>query len=313
MGALGDMVSNAVDAAAGKSGGTNLQTFLDKFSSAGGRWVDTLDPLSTFDVKFKFFPSLTAKELAEQKPSGLLGRVGQSLANSAVSMAKGALNSATGGLFQAWQDSGSVKDARKDFKDAGKHTFMEYLAPAHGLQGGEQWSSPEQAAAPLELSLGPYVQKINGLQLQMGNEGKADTALGDFPVNGTFLKPSGELQMEIVNTKAALHERLFYPWMRECVNPWWSYEGQPYTTATVDIDFTKHNDVHYIFTGVRPKQIKLLDASQQPEAGNLVREVVFMYDFMFVTSSLAINDKAGSKLMGAAGGLLGGAGKMLNV
>ena len=59
--------------------------------------------------------------------------------------------------------------------------------------------------------------------------------------------------MEIINTKAALHERIFYPWLREVTLPWWSYDDQPYTTATVTIDFTKHNDVKYVFTGVRPK------------------------------------------------------------
>ena len=58
-------------------------------------------------------------------------------------MARGAADSLTGGLFSSLTEGGegSVEKARKEFKDAGKHTFMEYLAPAHLLQGGEQWDS----------------------------------------------------------------------------------------------------------------------------------------------------------------------------
>ena len=138
---------------------------------------------------------------------------------------------------------------------------MEYLAKANLLEGGEQWESADQAACPLELNLGPYVQSINGLNVKQGGEGRVQTQLGDFPLNGNCVQTDGTLQMSIVNTKAALHERIFYPWLREVTLPFWSYESQPYTTATVDIDFTKHNDVHYIFCGVRPVQIKLLDAS----------------------------------------------------
>ena len=148
----------------------------------------------------------------------------------------------------------------------------------------------------------------------MHGEGKAETpGFQDFPVNGYSLKPSGELQMDIVNTKASLHERVFYPWMRECVNPWWAYATQPYTTATVTIDFTKHNDVKYVFFGVRPKQIKLLDATQQPDSGNITREVTFMYDFMFITSELDIIESVANKLMGSAGALIGGAANMVNL
>ena len=158
------------------------------------------------------------------------------------------------------------------------------------------------------------MQKITGLNLQMHGEQRAESPnFHDFPVNGYALKPSGELQMDIVNTRAALHERVFYPWMRECVNPWWAYESQPYTTATVTVDFTKHNDVKYVFTGVRPKQIKLLDATQQPDSGNVTREVTFMYDFMFITSDMNVLDSVGSKLLGSAGAIAGGAGKLMNM
>ena len=49
--------------------------------------------------------------------------------------------------------------------------------------------------------------------------------MGEFPVimqPGVY--PDGAFNMEIINTKAALHERIFYPWMREVSLPYWSYE-----------------------------------------------------------------------------------------
>lgn len=119
--------------------------------------------------------------------------------------------------------------------------------------------------------------------------------------------------MEIINTKAALHERIFYPWMREVTLPYWSYQTQPYTTATITIDFTEHNDVKYVFCGCRPVQINMLKASQDMDAGNIVRDVTFAYDFMFITSDLATVDSVGSKVLGMASGLFGGASKMLNL
>jgi hypothetical protein len=314
MGALGDLVSNAVDAYSGTSSGTTLQSFLDKFSSSSGRYVDTLDPLGTFDVRFRFHPTLTAAEIAK-KGGSALGRVASSLVNSLKSMGTQALDNLTGGLFSSLTEggSGSVMKARKDFKEAGSHTFMEYLAPANLLQGGEQWTGSDQANCPLDLNLGPYVQSIKGLNMKMSGEAKAQTMFGDFPVAGPVVQAEGSLTMEVVNTKAALHERIFYPWLRECSLPYWSYERQPYTTATVDIDFTKHSDMHYVFVGVRPVQLKLMDASQDPDPGNLVREVIFAYDYMFVTSDLNVNDSWTSKLAGSAGALMGGASKMLNV
>ena len=119
--------------------------------------------------------------------------------------------------------------------------------------------------------------------------------------------------MNVINTKASLHERIFYPWMKEVSLPYWSYETQPYTTATITVDFTKHNDVKYVFCGCRPDSFYPLQATQAPDSNNLTRSVTFMYDMMFVISGLKTIDSVGSKLLGAAGGLLGGASKMLKL
>lgn len=311
MAGLGDMVGNAVNAYGGGSTGTSLQTFLDKFSNTAGRYVDTIDPLGLFDVQFHFHPGDKPHEI---KDDDALKRVGNSLLNSAKKMGTAALDNITGGIFSSAM-AGSVKDDRENFEYYENHSFLEYLVPAHLLESGEQWMSDEQKASPLILNLGHYVQKITGIQMQMGGEDKTSSNLfGEFPVNGTHLKPSGELQMDIINTKASLHERIFYPWMRECVNPWWAYDTAPYTTATVIVDFTKHNDVKYVFTGVRPKQISLLNGEQSgTDSSNLTRNVTFMYDFMFITSDMKVIDDWKSKLMGSAGALVAGAGQMMNL
>ena len=137
MGVITDTVSNAAAAFSGKTPGPKLQDFLDKFTNASGRYVDTLDPLGLFTVKFKFYPSKIAAE------SGGLARVGQSLVNSAVGALTNAANNVTGGFFSSLTEGGSVADAKKKFKKIGRHSFLEYLAPANLLQGGEQWTAAD--------------------------------------------------------------------------------------------------------------------------------------------------------------------------
>lgn len=173
----------------------------------------------------------------------------------------GLADSVTGGLFTSLMNAGKSKtvQAKHDsFADAGKHTFVEYLAEANLLVGGENWFSSASSSCPLTLQLGLYVQDVTVPNLKMGGQGTVSTPLGDVPVNGSTVLTDGALTMDILNTKAALHERIFYPWMREVTCPWWAYTKQPYTTATITVDFRKHNDVKYVFYGCRPTQINLL-------------------------------------------------------
>lgn len=88
--------------------------------------------------------------------------------------------------------------------------------------------------------------------------GASTNSFGEFPINGTFVKTdSNVVILKIVNTKVPLHERIFYPWLRETTMNWWSYDKQPYTTATITVDFTKHNDIKYVFCGCRPTKITM--------------------------------------------------------
>lgn len=107
---------------------------------------------------------------------------------------------------------------------------------------------------PLELQLGLYCQEVTIPNIEMPQAQQSIVnQFGEFPVNGTIVKPdSNVIVLKMLNTKVPLHERIFYPWLREVTLPFWSYKTQPYTTATIVVDFTAHNDVKYVFYGCRP-------------------------------------------------------------
>jgi hypothetical protein len=145
MGTLGNIVGNAIDAGFGKSRGTSLQDFLSHFSSSEGKWVNTIDPFSTFDVKIRFYPPMPTEPVKKDADKELLNRledVGNSLVSSAKSAVKNAANNLTGGLL------GSIMNSKVDImkkhdnnKDPamGTNTFLEYLAAANLLVGKEDW------------------------------------------------------------------------------------------------------------------------------------------------------------------------------
>lgn len=315
--AISDSIGNMVDAALGTSSGTNLNSFLTKFYSSEGKFVDTLDPKSTFDVSIKFYPTF--------ETTGSSGEWYEKLGNAALNVAKSSVkslaNNVTGGLI------GSIMNGRVDIMSKhnkfstgnGKqsYTFIEYLAAANMLVGKSDWigESAGEAISPLELQFGPYVQDITVPNIVMQAEAKSITSIGEFPINSPYLKPDNStLTMTILNTKAAVHERIFYPWMREVTLPYWSYNTQPYTTATITIDFTKHNDVKYVFCGCRPSQIFTMQGNQDTsDAANLKRQVVFVFDYMFITSKLLVAESWQDKLLSTGKALAGSAAHALNI
>lgn len=168
-------------------------------------------------------------------------------------------------------------------------TFIEYLANSHFLIGSDNWladGNKAQSFNPLELQLGFYIQEITIPSIKNLNGSKYETYLGEFSLPGKFVVPDKNvLTFTIINTKASLHERIFYPWLREVSLPYWAYKEQPYTTATITVDFTKHNSLKYIFTGCRPISIDSLQASQGIDA-EVTRKVEILFDYMIVSSNL---------------------------
>jgi len=136
MGSLGSIIGDAVGAALGSSSGTSLEDFLSHFGSAQGKWVTEIDPLNTFDVTIKFYPTQEPKE--EKKST--LSKIGSSLLGSAKSAVKEGLNSVTGGLLGSFMNSDvKISKLHDKYDGVGKYTFMEYLASANLLVGAEDW------------------------------------------------------------------------------------------------------------------------------------------------------------------------------
>lgn len=106
-------------------------------------------------------------------------------------------------------------------------------------------------------------------------------------------------------------ERIFYPWLKETTLPFWSYDTQPYTTANVTIDFSKHADFKYLFVGCRPQNIETMTPSN--ELGNPTRQVTFVFDHMFVLSRFDNTDSVGDMFKGVGKALLGSAGTTLGL
>lgn len=312
MGSLGSIIGDAVGSALGTSSGTGLEDFLSNFGSAQGKWVTELDPLNTFDVSIKFYPT---KEPKKEKKS-TLSKIGSSLLGSAKSAVKEGLNSVTGGLLGGFMNSKvDIKKLHDKYDGVGQYTFLEYLASANLLVGADDWIGEKagQTVRPLELQLGMYCQEITIPNLKIADEEAAQTFLGEIPLNGSMVIPDKkDLTFQIVNTRVPLMERIFYPWMREVTLPWWSYETQPYTTATITVDFTKHSDIKYVFYGCRPTQINLQQAQQAPDGNNITRQMTMLFDMMFVESSLGVSESATDKLLGAGKTLFNSASKMVN-
>lgn len=331
MGSLGGILNSAINAAtgsnSGSSSGTTLQDFLAKFSSSEGIWSKTIDPYATFDVSIKFYPSFywpdpTEKSSEEKDWLGKLGdaatNVGNSLVSSAKSAVKSLANNVTGGLLGSLMNSNvDIMNKHNTNVEAiyGDTTFMEYLAAANLIVGKEDWigESAGEAVHPLELQLGPYCQEIILPNFVVPSGGTSTNALGEFPINGTIMKPDmNDITLKILNTKVPLHERIFLPWMREVTLPYWCYDQQPYTTATVTVDFTKHADVKYVFCGCRPSKIIMMQASQEKSTPNLKRDVTLTFDYMFVESDLKNCESVASKLIGTATSLVKSGASMIN-
>lgn len=137
MGALGGIINSAVDAISGQKSGTTLQDFLNNFSSSEGIWAKTIDPLQTFDVRMKFYPTWNWNSNSSNKK--WYENVGDSLMSSAKTAVKNLANNVTGGILGSIMNS-KVKIMDKHDENYSNYcTFMEYLAAANLLVGQEDW------------------------------------------------------------------------------------------------------------------------------------------------------------------------------
>lgn len=323
MGAIGGIIDSAIGAVSGTSHGTTLQDFLANFSSSEGIWSKTIDPYQTFDVSIKFYPSFWWPPTQKQSDKSwtqtfedTAKNVGNSLMSSAQNAVKSLANNATGGLLGSIMNDIDIMKKHDDNPDApyGDTTFMEYLAGANLIVGKSGWvgETAGQNVSPLELQLGIYCQEVIVPNFEVPSSGTSQCSFGEFPINGTYVKTdSNVVTLKIVNTKVPLHERIFYPWLRETTMNWWSYDQQPYTTATITVDFTKHSDIKYVFCGCRPQKIIMQQGTQESNAC-LTRDVSFLFDYMMVISNLKTCESLAEKLLSTGQSLINSSVSLVN-
>lgn len=179
----------------------------------------------------------------------------------------------------------NVLDEHNNFmRQNGKYSlsFMHYLTVANQMFS----TNDIKSVYPLVVELGKYIQSIVVPMIKVQDGKKSITSIGEFSSLGQFITPdTNTLQITIVNTRLPLLERIFYPWMREVTMPYWSYNSQPYTTATVIVDFSQHTDMRYVFCGCRPTQIQTIQPNQENDQ-SFTRSVTLLFDYMFITSNL---------------------------
>lgn len=270
--------------------GSNLKGFISKFNSSEGKYANTIDPLNTFDVVMYFYPGVESNDTKEWHEKML-----KSFKGAVTNVA----NNLLGGIVSSFLDDPSKnKTGVNDLKvkligkleESKEKTVMDYIAKGNGFV--------EDSDTQLVMDVSYYVQSMSLPQLTTTDGGTIDTLMGTFPTNGNIVKPtSNSFQMTIVNTKAPLLERLFYPWMREVTLPYWSYDSQPYTTAKIVVDFKKHTDLKYVFVGCRPTNIGTIEPSQEFNS-TPTRQVTMTFDYMFVNSENTVRESTLDKFIG---------------
>lgn len=294
----------------------SIESFVSKFYGPTHEYVHQLDPFSTFTITMKFFPCLSVKEEDKSFLAKLLDaavNAGSNLINNAT----GGLASAIGGMF-----NDSVQEQHDNYRNFDGYSFIDYLGVATMLDSGEQSVGSKlvggMSGSPTgmpKLNLTEFVQDITVPQLTMPTDAESQSLLGKFQGNGSYIAPdTNEFMLTLLNTKMPIVEYIFYPWMREVTLPYWSYDSQPYTTATTTISFDEHQDIQYVFTGCRPKQIQTIQPNNVVDGSALRRQVSMLFDFMFITSKkMNVQPSATDLLLDTGKELLGGAAGMLGL
>ena len=232
-------------------GSTNgLQAFYKQFGDSS-RPVETVDPFQTFECEFRFYPNIVSyTNVTKETKVDLGGSYEDTSRSDSVSTKE----SVVGKLLGDMQFSNMTQ------KDGGTSSSPFMNSSSSETNEWDQWETTthtEQSKTNLHqdliVNLGIYIQKFSLPNVLVDGGEDVTTLVGKFPVPGNLVQPSdNSFSLEMVNTESPVIENVFYPWMRETTLPWWSYDSQPFTTATVTLDFTEHADVKYHFFGCRP-------------------------------------------------------------
>jgi len=142
--ALDDLVTKMMS-----SKGSNLKGFLSKFNSSEGLYVNTIDPLHTFDVTMSFYPMIGGGE----ESVGTLKKIGNAIVSAAQGAVRNASNNLTGGLVGSLMNDVQLTDLRDKFvQDAnfGKTTFLDYVSRGNLLTTDDTWfgGASEKSVSP---------------------------------------------------------------------------------------------------------------------------------------------------------------------
>lgn len=258
--------------------------------------IDRIDPFSTFECEFKFFPSITGVQDVTKKEKKKINEetLETETKTEDVNVAQTEIkeDSTLAKILKEIQFKESILEISSNKKsDTEIDDSREDAVIGDSKideEDGRRYHTEEQIyhverdVTDIEINLGIYIQRIVIPNIQIEGGEDVTTLIGKFPVPGNLVIPDNNtFSMEVVNVESPVIENIFYPWMRETTLPKWSYEGQPYTTARITIDFTEHANVVYYFYGCRPTQIQLIHPDQS-QTSNLTRSVTFAFDFMTV-------------------------------
>ena len=231
----------------------SLEAFLNKFNSPDGKYAYTLYPLKTFKAYIKF------------NTGNVSGSENQTMLQRGIS---NLLNNATGGLFGKAINSAKGDISQNGIENIGKIANDSLITESYN--------------GALDITY--FTQSGTLPTISIPDDSPVETVIGSLKTHKMAVETdSKEFSLQILNTKVSLIDRIFYPWMREISYPYWSYDEYPYTTATITIDFTDHNDIKYVFLGSRPTKIETLNPTNALDT-NMARQVTFAFDFMYISS-----------------------------
>ena len=231
----------------------SLESFLNKFNSPDGKYAYTIDPYKYFNATIKFDNGGNVNG----GPSALQHGI------------ESILNNVTAGIYSR------VRNTSKSTISQNGHGSIQDVVNGSLIE--------DESNGALDVTY--FAQSGTLPSITVPSDTVANTVVGDYTTHKMIVQPSThEFSLDILNTKVSLLDRVFYPWMKEISYPYWSYQEQPYTTATVTISFIAHNDIAYVFLGSRPIGIDTIQPTNQLDT-NMTRKVTFAFDFMYIAST----------------------------
>lgn len=117
-----------------------------------------------------------------------------------------------------------------------------------------------------------------------------DLGYSTFTGRGNVIPDSNMFTVGFLSTEYSLHENLFLDWMRETISNQYQYINEPFSKATIRIDFfdQEHKMIvfSYIFENCFPKVIDTINPDYEIDNLMITRNVTFTFDWMWYETNL---------------------------